>query len=138
MKVSGAKKRIHTIPAIAASAMQLNIRCEKCDSRFAVIGSAYFCPACGHNSVIQTFADSLRKIRAKIENIEVVRNSLNRLASLDEAELTCRSLSETCISDGVVAVMSHFLIPEHLELKYPGKRPPKIGGLLLRKAIERL
>jgi len=37
-----------------------------------------------------------------------------------------------------MAVMSHFLIPEHLELKYPGKRPPKIGGLLLRKAIERL
>ena len=46
MKVSGGLKRTHTIPASAAEPMQLEIQCEECKSWFAVIGSAYFCPAC--------------------------------------------------------------------------------------------
>ncbi len=107
MKVSGGTKRTHTIPARAAELMQLEIQCESCKSRFAVIGSAYFCPACGHNSVTRTFSDSLRKIRAKIENVEIVRSALNESIGKDEAELTCRSLVETCISDGVVAFQKY-------------------------------
>ena len=107
MKVSGGNKRTHTIPAKAAELMQLEIQCESCEARFAVIGSAYFCPACGYNSVTRTFSDSLRKIRAKMENVEVVRNALIESVGKDEAELTCRSLIETCISDGVVAFQKY-------------------------------
>lgn len=107
MKVSGGLKRTHAIPASAAELMQLEIQCEECNSRFAVIGSAYFCPACGHNSVTRTFYDSLRKIRAKKNNVEVVRKALIESAGKDEAELTCRSLVETCISDGVVAFQKY-------------------------------
>lgn len=107
MKVSGGPKRTHTIPAKAAELMQLEIQCESCEARFAVIGSAYFCPACGYNSVTRTFSDSLRKIRAKMENVEVVRNALIESVGKDEAELTCRSLIETCISDGVVAFQKY-------------------------------
>jgi Zn finger protein HypA/HybF involved in hydrogenase expression len=103
LKVSGGKKRTIALPAAAAEEMQLEIQCESCSSRFAVIGSAYFCPACGHNSVEQTFLDSLRKISAKKDNIEVIRVSLEDEVGKDEAELICRSLLETCISDGVVA-----------------------------------
>lgn len=107
MKVQGGRKRTHAIPAKAAEEMQLEVQCEKCTSRFAVIGSAFFCPACGHNSVTQTYLDSLRKIRAKISNVEVVREALIDAAGKDEAELTCRSLKETCISDGVVAFQKY-------------------------------
>ncbi len=107
IKVSGGIKRTHTIPAKAAELMQLEIQCENCESRFAVIGSAYFCPACGHNSVTRTFSDSLRKIRAKKESVQIVRNALNESIGKDEAELTCRSLVETCISDGVVAFQKY-------------------------------
>lgn len=107
MKVSGGTRRTQTIPAKAAELMQLEIQCESCTSRFAVIGSAYFCPACGYNSVTRTFSDSLRKIRAKKECIEVVRKALNESAGKDEAELTCRSIIETCISDGVVAFQKY-------------------------------
>jgi predicted RNA-binding Zn-ribbon protein involved in translation (DUF1610 family) len=103
MKVSGGKKRIYALPAEAAEEMQLEIQCERCNSRFAVVGSAYFCPACGHNSVERTFFDSLRKITAKTANIEIVRAAIEKSVSKDEAELTCKSLIETCISDGVVA-----------------------------------
>ena len=88
MKVSGGIKRTHTIPSKAAEAMQLEIICESCKSHFAVIGSAYFCPACGYNSVTQTFSDSLRKIKAKSDNVEVVRKAMIEVAGKDDAELT--------------------------------------------------
>ena len=107
MEVKGGVRRTHTIPAKAAELMRLEIQCENCNSRFAVIGSAYFCPACGYNSVTQTFSDSLRKIRAKKESVEIVRHALNESVGKDEAELTCRSLIETCISDGVVAFQKY-------------------------------
>lgn len=107
MKVTGGPKRTHTIPAKAAELMQLEIQCESCESKFAVIGSAYFCPACGHNSVTRTFRDSLRKIRAKKDSVDVVKEALIESFGKDEAELTCRSLIETCISDGVVAFQKY-------------------------------
>ena len=107
MKVSGGSRKIHIIPARAAELMELDISCEKCSSRFSVIGSAYFCPACGHNSVLQTFSDSLRKIRAKKDNVSVVRKAITQSSGKDEAELTCRSLIESCLSDGIVAFQKY-------------------------------
>jgi len=139
MKVQGGIKRTYTIPAIAAEAMQLEIICEACNSRFAVIGSAYFCPACGHNSVARTYADSLRKIRAKKDSVEVVRQALIESIGKDEAELTCRSLIETCISDGVAAFQKYC---EVLYSAY-GKAPFNVfqrleqGSALWEKAIQK-
>jgi len=106
-KVTGSRKRTYALPAKAADAMQLEIKCDNCQSRFAVIGNAYFCPACGHNSVTRTFSDSLRKIRAKVDHLDVVRDALIESIGKDEAELTCRSLIETSISDGVVAFQKY-------------------------------
>jgi hypothetical protein len=103
MSVTGGHNRMFSIPAVATEAMQLEIRCEQCSSRFAVVGSAYFCPACGHNSVDRTFNDSLRKIRAKKDNVDLVRSALSAAGKKDDAELTCRSLVESCLQDGVTA-----------------------------------
>lgn len=107
MEVKGGERRTYTLPAKAAEVMQLEIQCESCSSRFAVIGSAYFCPACGVNSVVRTFDDSLRKIRAKKDSEDAVRNALIASLSRDEAELTCRSLRETSLSDGVTAFQKY-------------------------------
>jgi uncharacterized Zn finger protein (UPF0148 family) len=103
MKVSGGPVVTAVIPAKAAEEMQLEITCEQCQTRFAVIGSAYFCPACGHNSVTRTYSDSLRKIRVKLDSIELVRKAISEASGKDAAEVTCRSLLESCLSDGVVA-----------------------------------
>ena len=103
MTVTAKHRRSYMIPAKAAEVMQHEIVCEVCNARYAVIGSAYFCPACGHNSVTRTFFESLRKIRAKLDGAELVRNTLEESQGKDEAELICRSLVETSISDGVVA-----------------------------------
>lgn len=106
-QIKGGKRRTHAIPASAAEEMRLEIECEECNTRFAVVGSAFFCPACGYNSVIRTYNDSLRKIRIKKDSIPVVKSALTEAVGKDEAEVTCRSLLETCISDGVVAFQKY-------------------------------
>lgn len=107
MKLEGGSNRTYAMPAKAAEAMQLEILCEKCSCRFAVIGSAYFCPSCGVNSVLRTYQDSLRKIRAKLESEDIVRQALTSSIGKDDAELTCRSMRETCLSDGVTAFQKY-------------------------------
>lgn len=103
MKLEGGRVQTTILPAKAAQEMRLEITCEQCSCRFSVIGSAFFCPACGHNSVTQTFSDSLTKIRVKRDSLDTVRQAITESMGEDEAELACRSMLETCISDGVVA-----------------------------------
>ncbi|MDQ5986157.1 MAG: hypothetical protein CSYNP_01876 [Syntrophus sp. SKADARSKE-3] len=107
MEVKGGTQRTYTLPAKAADVMQREIHCDSCSARFSVIGSAYFCPACGANSVVRTYQDSLRKISVKKDSEEIVRQALSDAYGKDEAELTCRSLRETCLSDGVTAFQKY-------------------------------
>lgn len=107
MEVKGGTRRTCAIPAKATEIMQLEITCEACNSHFSVIGSAFFCPSCGYNSVTRTYFDSLRKIKAKRDNVEIVRKALIEVSGKDEVELTCRSLRETCITDGVAAFQKY-------------------------------
>jgi Zn finger protein HypA/HybF involved in hydrogenase expression len=137
MSITGGTRRTYTIPARAAEAMQLEIECDSCSCRFAVIGSAYFCPACGVNSVTRTYQDSLRKIRAKLDSEDIVRQALSTSIGKDDAELTCRSMRETCLSDGVTAFQRYC---EGLYEPY-GKAPFNVfqrindGSALWRSAV---
>ena len=107
MNVSGGHFSTFKVPAAAMEAMQLEIHCEACACRFAVIGSAYFCPACGHNSVHRMFNDSLRKISAKKDNVQLIRTAFLAQGLKDEAELACRSLIESCLLDGVTGFQKY-------------------------------
>ena len=42
---------------------ETEICCEKCGTHYSVIGAAFFCPCCGHNSAVTSFNDSLNSIR---------------------------------------------------------------------------
>lgn len=103
MKVQGGKVQTSVVPAKAAEEMQLEIECDTCNSRFAVIGNGFFCPACGDNSVTRNYSDALKKIRVKRDSLGIIRQAITESTGKDEAETMCRSLLETCISDGVVA-----------------------------------
>ena len=103
MKVQGGIVQTSVIPVKAAEAMQLEIQCEVCNSRYAVIGNAFFCPACGHNSVTRNYSDALNKIQVKRDSLGIIRQALIDSTGKDDAEVTCRSLLESCILDGVVA-----------------------------------
>jgi len=103
MSVTGAKPYFVQMPLRAMEEMLLKITCENCNSRYGVIGSAFFCPCCGHNSVERTLDDSLAKVEVKLSKIDSIKNTLAKEGLKDEAEITCRSLMETSLSDCVVA-----------------------------------
>jgi uncharacterized Zn finger protein (UPF0148 family) len=102
VKVTGTKPLHYIMPVTSKEEMQLKIQCKACNAKYAVIGSAFFCPCCGHNSAEETFDNSLKKIQDKIKNIPIIRQAVETV-SKDEAENTCRSLIETSLGECVVA-----------------------------------
>jgi hypothetical protein len=102
VKVTGTSPYHYILPISAQEEIEWKITCKVCKARYAVIGSAFFCPACGHNCAEETFDQALRKIEAKLKNLPAIRKAIEA-ESKDEAELTCRSLIETSIIECVVA-----------------------------------
>jgi hypothetical protein len=103
VSIKGVSRSKVLVPLKSREEFQRKLKCEVCGSRYAVIGSAYFCPCCGYNSVVRTFDDSLEKIYAKLDNISVIRKALEEIDKKDEGEITSRSIIESCLSDSVVA-----------------------------------
>lgn len=101
MKVSG-NSNAYILPIPALEELEQEITCSECETRYAVIGSGFFCPCCGHNSAEETFNNTVSTIEKTIENIEIVRTAVAAV-SKDEAENTCRSLIEKGLLDCVVA-----------------------------------
>lgn len=121
LSVKGFNGNAINIPIPAKEAMELKIKCENCGANFCVIGSAFFCPCCGFNSVERTFEDSLNKVRVKLDNIDIIRTSLESASGKDEAEITCRSLVESCLSDIIVAFQR---LAEKIYLRIPNVTEP--------------
>jgi len=101
MKFSGPNYAID-LPAEALDEMEQQITCDKCSSRYSVIGSAFYCPYCGHNSARQTFINTIQKVNDKIVMLDKIYNSISEI-SKDAATRTCESLIESSLSDLVVA-----------------------------------
>jgi hypothetical protein len=102
MKVTGTKPEKIILPISARETFERKIQCEKCNSRYAVVGSAFFCPCCGYNSAEKTFDNSIEKIESSIKSLETIRAALSKV-SKDTAETTCRSLIEKGLLDCVVS-----------------------------------
>ena len=125
LKVSGFNRYPIMLPPQARELLERKIQCEQCRARYAVIGSAFFCPCCGHNSVERTFDDSVQKILAKIDNTKVIRNAFMEIDKKDEGEITVRSLIESSLSDGVTAFQR---LAEELYAKMPAAPPASFNA----------
>lgn len=90
------------LPMPTLEELEQKITCTQCETRYAVIGSAFFCPCCGHNSAEETFDNTINKIEASINNLPVIKEAVSNI-NKDEAENTCISLIEMGISDCVTA-----------------------------------
>lgn len=90
------------LPAIALEEMQQKITCDTCGFRYAVIGSAFFCPRCGKNSAVQTFNNTIDKVKGNIKNIPTIYKTLLSIDK-DEATRACDSLRINSLFDLVVA-----------------------------------
>lgn len=102
MTYKGSGSTHYMLPIPASEEMRLKIKCKKCEARYSVIGSAFFCPSCGHNSAEETFDSSMQKIEAKLRNLDLIRDAVS-VVSKDEAETTCRSIIESSLNECVVA-----------------------------------
>lgn len=102
MSVNGHVHEKVILPIPSRDIFVQKIQCEKCESRYSVIGSAFFCPSCGYNSVEQTFTNTLNKIETSIKSISTIRTALNEI-SKDQAEITCQTIIEKGLLDCVVA-----------------------------------
>lgn len=102
MNVKGHTFQKLIMPIPSQEIFEQKIKCEKCESRYSVIGSAFFCPCCGHNSVEQTFNNTINKIENSINNIPTIRKALNEI-SRDQSVNTCQTLIDKCLLDSVVA-----------------------------------
>lgn len=119
MSVKGRPTHV-ALPPAAAEPMQLKVTCPACDCRYAVIGAAYFCPACGHNAVSRDFSRTLDTIRASIDAIPQVRAAFGD--DRDAAENTVRTMIESGLGNGVMAFQRY---AEALYLTKPDVSPPR-------------
>lgn len=99
MKVDNRNTQV-LLPPAAAEAMQLKITCPSCECRYAVVGAAFFCPACGHNAADQQFAQSITGIIQSLDAIESVRSAIT---DRDVAENTIRLIVENGLQNAVTA-----------------------------------
>jgi uncharacterized Zn finger protein (UPF0148 family) len=105
------------VPLQAAEPTRQRTSCEACGCRYSYIGSAFFCPACGHNSAVGTFEQTLAGVRLAASSSARLRP----LLSVDDAENMGRQLREKGMSDVVTALQR---LAERLWESLPRTAPP--------------
>lgn len=85
------------------SEWESDITCNKCSTRYSVIGAAYFCPCCGHYAIEDIFSETLDSITKMLSSIEEIRKLLEQQFGTDKAETMSRSLIEGSLGDVVSA-----------------------------------
>jgi uncharacterized Zn finger protein (UPF0148 family) len=89
-----------SVPSAAGEPMRLKITCPACTCRYAVIGAAFFCPACGHNAADLVFSQSIAGIRNALDALAGVRAAI---PDRDTAETTVRLIVENGLQSAVTA-----------------------------------
>lgn len=98
---------------------ELEITCEKCQTKYSVVGSAFFCPCCGYNAVGRVFNESLDTVEKMIESIDDIYVTFEKSYGKDKAESMCRALIEGTLGDIVSAFQ------KYAEVIYRHIRPDK-------------
>lgn len=73
------------LPVNVVETMRQTFICEACGCHYASIGLAYFCPSCGHNSIIVTFEKTVETVRQVMLQIPTVRSALETVVDRDIA-----------------------------------------------------
>jgi hypothetical protein len=92
------------IPLEAAEALRQRFECEACRCRYSSVGAAFFCPACGHNSAVTTFATAVKTVRRSVEHLDHICEAVRAAADEDAAADTSRQLLE----NGLVKLVASF------------------------------
>jgi hypothetical protein len=110
------------LPIDAANAMRQKFTCEVCGCRYASIGAAFFCIACGHNSVLSTFDQTTAVVRQTIASLSNIRSMLIAAYDEDTAQNTSREMIENNLGR-MAGVFEHFAKVLYERLPTAGKLP---------------
>ena len=94
-------------PIVQCEEWVLDITCEGCGARFSVIGSAYFCPCCGHNAVGKVFLESLDTVEKQVLAMDRIKEVLTEQFGPDKAETMCRAMIEGTLA-GIVSAFQKY------------------------------
>lgn len=89
-----------------------NIQCPKCQTRYSIIGSAFFCPCCGFNVIEDVFDENMDSIVKMVDSLPKIEEIYTEAYGKDKAVSMCRSMLEGSLGD-VVSAFQKFA-----ELKY--------------------
>ena len=83
----------------SADEFELQIQCEKCNTRFSVLGATYFCPCCGYTSVEKIAKESIVKSMLKAQKVSIIQSSLEQSLTKDEAAVFTKTMVENALPD---------------------------------------
>lgn len=109
------------LPRGVGAIMEQTFACEACACRYTSIGAAFFCPACGHNSAISTFNQTLETVRHTVGASKAIKEAFG--ANQDAGENAIRLIMEQSIGK-LVGAFEHFT--EALFVKVPNAPIQKI------------
>jgi len=82
---------------------ELEILCDQCGTKTSVIGTAYFCPCCGHNAVKRVFNESMDRIKNQLNSLNEMKELLERIYDKDTATNMVQNMIETSLKDIISA-----------------------------------
>lgn len=94
-----------SLPRAVGEVMRQRFTCEQCQCGYSSIGAAFFCPACGHNSVLNTFLHTLETVRNTIAAIPNIRQAMQ--VNPDTAHDSVRLILEQSIGR-LVGAFEHY------------------------------
>ena len=109
-------------------------QCPKCQTRYSVIGTAYFCPCCGYNGIEDAFIDSLNSIVKMIEALPDMEPFIAQSQGKDVANTMCRNMLEGSLGD----VVSAFQKFAELRFKAISLKPVKVNDFQIVEKGSRL
>lgn len=101
-------------------ALERNIVCSRCNASYAVVGSAFFCPVCGENTVVASFANAMSNICVALDALPAVKKMYEELGGVDFAKDQIRHLTERSVGD-IISTFQSFALKLYEDLGGKGQ-----------------
>jgi hypothetical protein len=91
------------LPIEAENILRQDFECEGCGCRYSTIGACYFCPACGRNSAIKDFEQTVATSLKAVDALNDIRNALASKYGPDAAADVSQQILEDQIENLITA-----------------------------------
>lgn len=115
------------VPIEAAKVMRQRFVCDACGCHYAAIGAAFFCRACGHDSAVALFDQTINATQQTITSLASFQQSLAAEYNEDVAKNSVRLILEESLTR-LVSAFQH--LAEELF-----KQSPKSAGIKTRRNV---